>query len=272
MSDDEVSPIEKVFRTFQAGDYEEGLSLAEKVGGECWYNGWNALACALATGAELPVIMRLLVINPDAAKKRDSQGRTALHMAIYNGHPAATILAVLNANPGAAAVKDNNGYLPIFIWVHCYADMNVYYALHTAYPGAASAQDTHGSTLLHHASLMGPKITEAVLIDNPEAAMVKNNAGYLPLHTFCKDANGCFPGAYDVFQLLYNAYPEAVFHEIEDTKESAIHLATRNHLLAADIIAPLIAANPSAAKKKYKGLREAPIDTARAHLGIVGVF
>jgi ankyrin repeat protein len=212
--------------------------------------------------------MRLLVIDPDAAKHIDNQGSTVLQLALYKRHPTATILAILQAYPGAAGIKDNTGLLPVFLAIYEYADMKVYHALHTAFPGDVDTRDINGNTLLHHATLVGSVITANVLAANPDAARVKNNDDYLPLQTFCKDAVGDSA----IFHMLYNAYPEAIFHEHERTKETAVHMAMHNPEMSRDIICILIAANPSAAKKKYKGLRHAPVDLARDHFGITNVI
>lgn len=270
--DDEESRMDKIFDAFKRADYDAGLALALEPADpkkpEAGPVGFNPLACAVWTGAPLSVIMRLLVIDPDAAKHIDNQGSTVLQLALYNCRAAETVLAILHAYPAAAAIKDNTGLLPIFIAIYGYADLTVYHALYTAFPGCIEARDTNGNTLLHHATLLGPAITANVLAANPDAARVKNNDDYLPLQIFCKDA----VGDNAVFQMLYNAFPEAIFHEHERTRETAVHLAIRNHEMPRDIIAALIAANPSAAKKKYKGLRHAPIDLARDHFGITNVF
>jgi len=268
--DDEESRSEKIFRAFERKRYDEGLELAleplrpDEPRGP---TGFNPLACAVWTGAPLSVIMRLLVIDPNAAKHIDNQGSTVLQLAIYKNHPVETVLAILHAYPDAAGIKDNTGLLPVFLAVYGYADMKVYHALHTAFPGDVEARDINGNTLLHHATLMGATITANVLAANPDAVRVKNNDDYLPLQIFCKDSVGDSA----VFHMLYNAYPEAVFHEHERTKDTAVHLAMQNPEMTRDIIGVLIAANPSAAKKKYKGLRHAPVDLARDHFGIVGV-
>jgi ankyrin repeat protein len=266
--DEEDTRIEKIFRAFERADYDAGLALAAEPGGseELWYTGWNALACAVWTNAPHHVIMSLL--NPKAANIQDSQGRTVLHLALYKCQPAATVLAILHAHPAAAAVKDSTGLLPIFLAVYGYTDISVYHALHTAFPGDVEARDHKGNTLLHHAALMGSAITANVLAANPDAARVKNNDDYLPLQIFCKDAVGDSA----VFHMLYNAYPEAVFYEHERTRETAVHMAMQNLEMTWDINSALMAANPSAAKKKYKGLRHAPVDFARAHFGFVGVI
>ena len=268
--DDGESRIEQIFRAFERADYDAGLALASESGAsdERWYNGWDPLACAVWTGAPLSVIMCLLVIRPEAANNLDSQGRTTLHLALYKCRPAETVLAILHAHPAAAVVKDNAGLLPVFLAVYGYKELTVYHALHTAFPGDVDTRDNYGNTLLHHASLMGSAITANVLAANPDAARVKNNDDHFPLHIFCKDAVGDSA----VFHMLYNAYPEAIFHEHERTRETAVHLALHNCEMTEDIIGALIAANPSAAKKKYKGLRHAPVDLARDHFGITNVF
>ena len=269
--DEEESRSEKIYRAFESKRYEEGLELALKPlcpGEPRGPTGFNPLASAVWTGAPLSVIMRLLAIDPNAAKHIDNQGSTVLQLAIYKNHPVETVLAILHAHPAAAAIKDSTGLLPVFLAVYAYTDMKVYHALHTAFPGDVDERDNNGNTLLHHAVLMGSAITANVLAANPDAARVKNNDDYLPLHIFCKDSVGDSA----VFHMLYNAYPEAVFHEHERTKETAVHMATHNPEMTWDIISALIAANPSAAKKKYKGRHHAPVDFARSYFGFVGVI
>jgi ankyrin repeat protein len=265
--DDGESQMDKIFDAFKRADYDAGLALSLALEGPA-SAGFNPLACAVWTGAPLSVIMRLLVIDPNAAKHIDNQGSTVLQLALYKRHPVATVLAILQAYPAAAAIKDNTGLLPVFIAIYEYADIAVFHALHTAFPGDVEVRDIKGNTLLHHAVLLGSVITANVLAANPDAVRVKNSDDYLPLQIFCRYASA----DYAIFHMLYNAYPEAVFQEHEQNKETAVHLALHNPEMTKDIVGVLIAANPSAAKKKYKGLRHAPVDLARDYFGIVNVY
>jgi len=69
-------------------------------------------------------------------------------------------------------------------------------------------QDDAQNTPLHHACLAGQDLSviDLLLHVNPEACLVTNNIGCLPLHNACK----CTKSDPSVIRALYESYPEAI--------------------------------------------------------------
>jgi len=69
-------------------------------------------------------------------------------------------------------------------------------------------QDDTQNTPLHHACLVGQELSvvDILLHANPEACLVTNNVGCLPLHNACK----CTKPDPSVIHALYASYPEAI--------------------------------------------------------------
>ena len=216
------------------GRYEDVFSLAAEQG-MCLHRGRigrNILGEAIARDVPLWVIERLLKMCPEAAQNVDAYGLTPLHQAINSGRPDQTDLVkmLLPAFPGAAAIKERDGFLPIFTSVIKYPDLETFHLLIDAYPAGLVEKDESGRNLLHNAALTSFSITKAILEMRPAALKEVDNAGMLPLHLFCK--SGRSANAREIFWLLYNAYPQAMD---EERNESIVQLAVQNWSLPDEI-------------------------------------
>jgi hypothetical protein len=234
------------------GRYEDACVLAAAPG-MCLYRGRlhrNVLGEAIIRDAPLWVIERILAICPEAAKNVDAEGFTPLHQAITSGRPDQTELVkiLLPAFPDAAAIPNRGHLLPIFTSVMKYPDMETFRLLYDAYPDSLAKEDDCGRTLLYHAVLVSFGISKAILELRPDAIKDVDGAGWLPIHMFCN--SGTINMAREIFWLLYNAYPEAVYAPLDEVEDGTIvHLAVQNWLLPDDIADFLIKELPEAAAK-----------------------
>jgi len=235
--------------------YEDAFALAAAPG-MCLQQGRlkrNVLGEAIAKDAPLWVIERILTMCPEAAANVDAEGFTPLHQAIKSGRPDQTELVkmLLPAFPGAAAIKNNEDILPIFTSVIKYPDLETFHLLCDAHPGGLSETDDCGRSLLHHAVLRSLDISKAILERYPDAVSEMDRAGWMPIHMFCASVGLLAEKSREIFRLLYNAHPEAVYAPLDEKEDgSIVHLAIKNWLLPDDIMEFLIKELPEAAAKR----------------------
>lgn len=109
---------------------------------------------ALERNLSEAVVLALAAAFPDAAKLKDSQGRTPLHLAFKFKALDKVAMVVLAAYPGAAAVEDAYAYTPLHYAIKYHASDAVVRAVIASFPGALDRKSKTiagggGNTALH---------------------------------------------------------------------------------------------------------------------------
>jgi serine/threonine protein kinase/ankyrin repeat protein len=164
--------------------YKEGINDVDKMGRlpihvAANYDAVEAIKLLLA---KCPEGAYTMVFRPPI----NSGGGLPLHIACRNHASIGVITALLAENFASAKRTDENGDLPLHLLLRCgeVVDPVVVKTLLTCFAGAVSRTDMHGDLPLVTAIkyLCTSAVTNAILMEYPEAAGILNGEGHSPLH------------------------------------------------------------------------------------------
>lgn len=164
--------------------YKEGINDVDKMGRlpihvAANYDAVEAIKFLLAKSPEGAYTM---VYRPPV----NSGGGLPLHIACRNHASIGVITALLAENFASAKRTDENGDLPLHLLLRCgeVVDPVVVKTLLTCFAGAVSRTDMHGDLPLVTAIkyLCTSAVTNAILMEYPEAAGILNGEGHSALH------------------------------------------------------------------------------------------
>lgn len=164
--------------------YKEGINDTDKMGRlpihvAANYDAVDAIKFLLAKSPEGAYTM---VYRPP----HNSGGGLPLHIACRNNASMGVITALLGENFASAKRTDENGDLPLHLLLRCgeVVDPVVVKTLLTCFSGAVSRTDMNGDLPLATAIKYqcSSTVTNAILMQFPDAAGVLNGEGHSPLH------------------------------------------------------------------------------------------
>ena len=176
---DNLSALEIIYSA-----YKEGINDTDKMGRlpihvAANYDAVDAIKFLLSKSPEGAYTM---VYRPPSS----SGGGLPLHIACRNHASIGVITALLAENFASAKRTDENGDLPLHLLLRCgeVVDPVVVKTLLTCFSGALSRTDMNGDLPLAIAIKYqcSSTVTNAVLMQYPEAAGVLNGEGHSPLH------------------------------------------------------------------------------------------
>lgn len=176
---DNVQALEIIYSA-----YKEGINDTDKMGRlpvhvAANYDAVDAIKFLLAKSPEGAYTM---VYRPP----HNSGGGLPLHIACRNHASIGAITALLAENFASAKRTDENGDLPLHLLLRCgeVVDPVVVKTLLTCFSGAVSRTDMNGDLPLSIAIKFqcSSTVTNAILMQFPDAAGVLNGEGHSPLH------------------------------------------------------------------------------------------
>lgn len=178
----------------------------------------------------------IVQLNPPDARERDGDGLTLFHHAAQY-RSVAFMKVLLELDGGRAAVMLNKkcgpitfAHLPFNAALDC-GNVEMVKYLWSLDPEYMYGDDCEGETYLHsvasgrqYADEVREELTRFLILhDDPDGLKKSdlNNHGDLPLHAACRVDSQYVP----VIDLIYNAYPQALFCENDygDTPLSLVH-------------------------------------------------
>eukprot|EP00980_Cylindrotheca_fusiformis_P004324 scaffold921_cov126-Cylindrotheca_fusiformis.AAC.3 len=205
--------------------YKEGINDVDKMGRlpihvAANYDAVEAIKFLLAKSPEGAYTM---VYRPPV----NSGGGLPLHIACRNHASIGVITALLAENFASAKRTDENGDLPLHLLLRCgeVVDPVVVKTLLTCFAGAVSRTDMHGDLPLVTAIkyLCSSAVTNAILMEYPEAAGILNGEGHSALHlAFIHNADD------RTIMGLLNHAPELALQVDKKTGLLPIQVATDN--------------------------------------------
>lgn len=205
--------------------YKEGINDTDKMGRlpihvAANYDAVDAIKFLLSKSPEGAYTM---VYRPP----HNSGGGLPLHIACRNNASIGVITALLAENFASAKRTDENGDLPLHLLLRCgeVVDPVVVKTLLTCFSGAVSRTDMHGDLPLAIAIKFqcSSTVTNAILMQFPDAAGVLNGEGHSPLHlSFKHNADD------RTIMGLLNHAPELVTQVDKTTGLLPIQVATEN--------------------------------------------
>mmetsp|Transcript_19951 Transcript_19951/g.32212 ORF Transcript_19951/g.32212 Transcript_19951/m.32212 type:complete len:828 (+) Transcript_19951:1-2484(+) len=205
--------------------YKEGINDTDKMG---------RLPIHVAANYDAVDAIKFLLTNsPEGAytmvyrPPHNSGGGLPLHIACRNHASIGVITALLAENFASAKRTDENGDLPLHLLLRCgeVVDPVVVKTLLTCFSGAVSRTDMNGDLPLAIAIKFqcSSNVTNAILMQYPDAAGVLNGEGHSPLHLAFKH------NADDrTIMGLLNHAPELATQEDKKTGLLPIQVATEN--------------------------------------------
>ena len=182
----------------------------------------------LGETASIDILRFMLEIDPTLPSEMDRYDYLPVHYAV-NRKSTAFGKILIDAYPESLRIESVDGWLPIHeACANGYRDDTVdtiQYMLELD-SDLINAEDSDGYQPIHWAAMKGrTKSIEMLLKFDPEAASKKTNDGdrWLPLHIACSDNNTNISS----IQVLYDAYPEAIFARDWDG-EAPLDIAQRH--------------------------------------------
>ena len=184
--------------------------------------GWLPIHCLccnedLDDTASLDILQFMLEIDPNLLREvgNGDYGRLPLHNAVANKSTAFCKI-LIDAYPESLRIGSGDGSLPIHVaCVHGVDKSDTIQYMLELDPEIINAEDSRRKLPIHWAAENGiTKSIELLLKYDPDAASKETNNGShrLPLHRACAAYN---PNLTSI-QLLYDAYPEAIFARDRD--------------------------------------------------------
>ena len=126
--------------------------------------------------------------------------------------------------------------LPLQRLIALGASVDTVRKIHKLYPAAMRKTTEFRTTPLHSACSYAAsiKVIQYILEHNPESIRQTTKHGFLPLHNACESKMQT-PISLALFQLLYQAYPEAL-HQINKLAETPLKTAERNPTILPEVL------------------------------------
>lgn len=191
---------------------------------KCLYDFYPRMASSKDNEGDLPLhyaarysesiemIRFLLQANPSATKVKGEGNLVPLQCALYNEseHRLPIVKCLLEVDPGAAKIVNGDGDTALHLAVDEECEKDILSHLIRAYPEAVMVQNDIGLLPLHCAcySKQPKRAKEAVdllLSVNPDSAKVAAGTGHLPAHYAAEFSTA------EVLQAIVQAYPEGMY-------------------------------------------------------------
>jgi len=162
------------------------------------------------------ILTLLLEAFPESVQRENSQDELPIHTAARWSMTPKILKILVDAYPQSVRIPGVDGMLPIHLACdsdNCRLD-SVEYLL-DIYPESINIRDNEGWLPIHYAASSNGSqkadVIEHLLMKDPKCASnMKTGTEHYPLHYACYSRNGNLLAV----QLLFNAYPEAIFEAV----------------------------------------------------------
>lgn len=172
-------------------------------------------------------------------------GQLPLHVAVAKGAPTHLVERLLASYPEGAETAGENGRLPLHDAAASGGNaIAIFDMLLTAFPDSARAVDASGRSAMHFAvsgaleTQSSPEIIALLHSHNPDAAMMADEKGCLPLHLAAGD------GSLATINCLLEIAPQSI-SVVDQQQKTPLHWASFKDS-APEVLLQLLAAYPAA--------------------------